>query len=1003
VAIRLTITNSSGISRDVTPYDIRLLQECNEPASLSCKFLSNLSVYADESSAANPVQLEAGVVLDRHGVQEFEGNVKTKTTTKLGGGWWEIELTCLDKLAQGKSCRASQSGSDTWEYSTPTAAITATDLMPSAQNILSPFNRYVTAFLPTVDSGHAAPNFQLAEWDNASAVWLALAEYNSTPLSQTVYTSYIDSGAYPTATLTEDSPVAGQTTITIDITSLANIPHEFIVGEKILAADANGSANYRAYTLLSNDGGIGTTLTLVLEGTGLPVDTGVSIISPLTIKLSTTGGGLSFGGWLLIDDEIMWYDGYDIDAAGIYAARSLARNSRCFEMTLSDGGKHYLINEYSAVKSGANVLITGGTQYDIAISQNSLFPPGATVELFNSSASLGNFTVATSTWTAATDTCTITTVEALPAAVDEIHTLNRAINIYPQKIAPGELTFEGYNATDGYNLVADKQYEVNFANGEIQTTLQPTNLGATYDSGTTAIVPASKWRVGYSYYDELNANALTVADAVRATCQAAQTLKTHAVGESTTEGGWGLSVSPDAIAVSGLSERISKFSSAEPQLLFEWLDDFLNDLGYLGSDATIAEYHWSSQDSQFVVKKLVQETVAATYRVITNVTHDSVIDEVYTAVLLNYEVPAARNYVGSYFWAPDDSVYDNPGGTCNGVEPVRAGVLIKEEAGGDGWKNLGFSASPEESHKLFPMRYVLDGLKSTGYGLEYGTNPGTDAPENSYIYFTWFNEPGHYSGVACAQELIGHVKAIVDVRKEADSGTYSGDFSLDIQVVGITAFTSPSLSDALGTDLAPVFAAANVVDLPGLRVRYQGDQDLRGIAEVVLEADNLNIALAAVCVKYNAASFEPGSTDNTFCRLKEFVVESPTRRSVFVRISDDPDSGDSRTMYAPLTHAKLVNDTYKTLEIDNGDILYDGAAISLARSILLQRLVLEDSREYELKLQSTDTVPALAKTYRILAGDEDFTGVVLARQYDLVEGVETVSVVLRDFTAPIIT
>ena len=1001
MAITLTITNSSGISRTVHPTDINFLQEGNEPASMSCTFESNVDIYESETSAANALQLEAAAVLDRHGSQEFEGNIKTKTSSKLPGGKWQIAVTILDKLAQGKGTRASQADTDTWEYSTPTASVTEDDLMPSQQNVRAPYERIVTSLLPTIDSANAAPNFALGDWDNRSDVWLALEKYNSTPISQTVYTANVDSGTYVLASINENAPVAGQTTVTIDITSLTNIPDEFIIGEKVVVARSAGSDTYAGYNLLTNDGGIGVTLTLVLDGINLPTLAGAAVISPLALKLSATSGGLAFGGWLLWDDEIIWFDGLDIDASGIYTARSIARNNRAFNLTLSDAGKHYLINEYDAALAGANVLITGGNQYAIAVSQNSLFPVGSIVELFNLTVSQGDFTVATSSWTAGTDTCTITTVEALPVAIDEIRTQNRVINIIPQKIAPGEMTVEGYNATDGYALVTPKQYDVNYANGEIQTTLLSSLLGASYNSGGTTISEATKWRASFSYYDELNANALTVGNVITAVVEESQVLKGNTVGDSAGNGAWGLATG-DSV-VTGLDDKITKASGAEPQLTFEFLDDFLNDLGYLSTTETLVNYFWNSQTSKLNVVKLTQGAVAGTYHSVAAITRESVLDEVFTGVLLNYEVPAARSFVQTFFWAPDDNVYDNPGSTCNGVEPDRAGVLVQEEAGGDGWKNLQFSASPEESHRNFPMQYVTDGLESTGYGLEYGTNPGVTAPENQYTFFTWFDEPGYYSGAVCNPVLISKARAVVDVRKKADSGTYTGDFSLDIQVVGITAFTSPKLWDAATEDLAPVFAVADVVDLPGMRIRYQGDQDLTGVSKVELEAEDINLSLAAGCVKYNAASFESGSTDNTFCRLKELVFEESTKRSVFVRLTDDATDGDSRTVYAPLTYAKLVNPNHKVIEVDNGDVIYDGAAISLARAILLQRLVLEDSREYTLKLSASETMPALTSTIRILVGTEDYTGVVLAREYTLERGVETVTVVVRDFTAPILT
>ena len=99
----------------------------------------------------------------------------------------------------------------------------------------------------------------------------------------------------------------------------------------------------------------------------------------------------------------------------------------------------------------------------------------------------------------------------------------------------------------------------------------------------------------------------------------------------------------------------------------------------------------------------------------------------------------------------------------------------------------------------------------------------------------------------------------------------------------------------------------------------------------------------------------------------------------------------------------VFTDTSDFLAIDNGDIIYDGAAVSLARAALLQKLILDDSREYSIKLTPSEPLPILCKTYSVMAGDEDYTGVLLVRDWALENGIETVDVVMRDLSAPILT
>jgi len=993
----LIITNSYGISLSVNPTDIELLQEGNEPASLACTFHSNTALFSS-SENANPVQLNASVKLTRGTKTLFEGNIVTKPTVENSGGQLTITITAQDKLWQGKYTKASQNGKDNWENTSPTASITNIEVMRTAQVLRRPYNRATTSFIPSFDTAHAAPNFRLQDWDNAAGIWLALDQYNSSPLSNTAYTTKINKGKYTVATATLNTPIVGQATITINIAGMLEVEKEFIVGERVLF-DGNKPNDYTAHVLVSKSLA-GTTLSIVLANcTALPPATPY-YVRPLTLKLSTKPNGLFFGGYILIDDEAVRYDGYDIDASGIYTLKTVARGSYCFPDLTITSGIHYLYNEYTAAISGTTINITGGSQYDIKISQNALFPVAAVIELFNGATSLGNFTIATSSWNSVTKVCSITVNETLPASVTKVKTQNRVINIYPQKIAPGNLLFEGY-AGGTWNIVKPEQYFINFATGVIETQIDWGALGLKLTSTTWDY--ATKHRISLSYYDELNSNTLLVSDVIKGIVEAPQTLKGRSVGETATNGGWQLPIGSSQVI--GLDDRITKVGVSEPQLTFEFIDDFINNLGYTSNEETVVNYFWDSEASKFTIKRIIQETPAKTYRRALEIKRDSVLDEVYSGILFSFTTPAPKNFATALFWGPTDAVYaPKVNGVPKGVAPSKLNILTREEGAGLGWKTYSFSSSfsPIDKH-YFGSTFTTDYLDTTGYSLEYGSSPGTTAPENQYTYFVWTNEPGYFSGVDCGTEFVEKIRCVVDVRQEADKDTYTGDFSIDIQVVGIKKFKSPKCSDVVGgDDFAPEFSEADVVELPELRVRYQGDQDLRGVASVVLEAD-VNMDLAAVCVKYNACPTDGGAHVNTFCRLKELSVLESTKRSVFVRISDQAADGDAKTLYAPKTYKKLIQPNHKILEIDNGNVLYEGAAISLARALLLQRLVLEDSREFILPLQESEEVPKLSETVKILTQISDYTGVVLVRKYVLENGNEKVSLVLRDFTAPILT
>lgn len=488
----------------------------------------------------------------------------------------------------------------------------------------------------------------------------------------------------------------------------------------------------------------------------------------------------------------------------------------------------------------------------------------------------------------------------------------------------------------------------------------------------------------------MNANALTIEEVIETV-----------VGEDVNNGGWGLNSSE--VNISGLDDKISKAGSKEPQLTFEFIDDFLSELGLSGNEGIIG-YYWDSKNRTFNVSQISQATTASnTYKQALVVEKSSVMDEIYSGIIVNYELPTVLNYTTLFFWAPDNNVYDNTSGTLNGVQPLRM-MVLPQEGGGDPWKKFVFSTTdPEANHVLVPTGLIADNQNTTGFGLEYGLVPGSTAPQNTYTYFVWFDEPGYYSGVACGTKNIDHIKAVIDIRMRTSDSTYTGDFSLDIEVVGFTAFISPDLNNDTSTDVAPIPDMNTEVSIPGMRYRLVGDSDTSGVKEIVLEVEDLNMDLAAICVKYNACPLDAINVhvSNTFSRLKELVVEEGRTRSEFVRIVDKTGDGNSRTLYAPESYSRLVSDTYKIKEIDAG-VVTQGAAISIGRAALIQALVIEDSREFVIQLEERDNLPELLSTVRILNSNIDYSGVVLSREYRLEQGVESVVLLLKDFSTSVI-
>lgn len=1005
IQVRLRITSPNGVIRFVNPTEVTLNGEVRQAASLTAKFIDNLDVYESEDveSTTNAVQLNSLVelirIIDDNFIIEFEGNITFKADKKLGAGRWEISIVALDKLFQGRQTRASQSNADTWEYSSPTANTgTITMLASVAPLTRPPWSDPLNYYLPEFD-----PN----DWDLSSAPWLALDSnnYNSSPLQ-----FGINAGSYVINTGVLNTPVAGQMTLTLDATGLPNLDDEFVVNESMLL-DGENTSDYTPNAIISVGSVAANELVIVID----QPSGAVAITAPgegwtaktLTIELSPNQDGILPSGVGMIDNEMVKFDGDDLNATGNYTLKNVRRDF--FFMGLSPLGVHTAQNVYTGTKVASTIEITGGVQYPIATSQNALFPVGATII----SATLGNLIVTASAWDGTKTTISVAEDISGFGGAHNITTDNRFINVRPQKVAPGEFLFEGLISGDPV-IINEKTFEIDYGQGWVVSSLAFGLLGRFWSNVEPPVNNSpTAYRVAYNYYDETDANTLTIEDATKIIAERLQTIKGQIVGETEDNGGWGLPLASVNVGTFLGALKITKLISDEPQLSFELLDDLLTDLGLLD----VVGYNWDSPNSEFALDLLSQGAVTKSYQQIKRVVRDTVMDELYSGLLVKHELPAVANLASLFFWAATKHSFIT-------TAPQAFGIQVVEGVGTDGYNYTTFGSAPTTrsniitSHRQNAVSVVTDGLDTTSYSLEYGDTPGSDAPSNPAgtagepLYFVWFDEPGFYAGVDCASKMIDHIRCVLDVRQWSNKDVYTGNYQVDIQVVGYTGFTSPDAgTEASPLDVAPI--PTGEVELPGLRIQYQnpsGNVNLSGTRKVVLDVSGINLELVAIGIKFNACptdkSGSGGSPRNVQCMLKGLLVEEARNKSIFVKIIDDEGlaGSDSASLYAPLTTKKLVNPNYKVKEVDVG-IATKGAATTLGRGLLLQSLVLKDSREIELGVGGLH-LPALMETISALSPKrpaDNFTGVVLSKQYTLMNGVESLTVLLRDFTAPLFT
>jgi len=138
--------------------------------------------------------------------------------------------------------------------------------------------------------------------------------------------------------------------------------------------------------------------------------------------------------------------------------------------------------------------------------------------------------------------------------------------------------------------------------------------------------------------------------------------------------------------------------------------------------------------------------------------------------------------------------------------------------------------------------------------------------------------------------------------------------------------------------------------------------------------------------------------------VHDFVVEgSVNGANTYIQTTDDATKkGDMNYVYAPLTHRKLrggVNSSggagaARTKQLEIGASNLPGAQ-ALGRTLLMQRLLLYNSRNYEV-VEFMGTLPELGLTAKV---DEDEDGIYeytgLIRGYNLTITPEETSVTLR--------
>ncbi len=472
-------------------------------------------------------------------------------------------------------------------------------------------------------------------------------------------------------------------------------------------------------------------------------------------------------------------------------------------------------------------------------------------------------------------------------------------------------------------------------------------------------------RATYAVFDEDNANAVNLDD-----------IMTSVLTETVLNGGPGLTAGQ--ISVSGVSDvRITRVQVRESTNTLIFIRNLLDELGLnKGTDTDALGFFYDHQNDKVVIKEIIQKSTADAdhnYSGITLIDRAISLDQVHSGVVIEYTSGFNRNLAAKErFWHPanGDTL---AGGTVQGIkfqeeeQPIVAGYETNRDITG----NNNFT------------RFLTDSFETTGWGLEFA--PGTGTADALY---GWFDDDLN-------EFDIEKIKLIMDFRRISTEAN-----PINFSLLGIKN-VSGSLPSNWNTDPATLVPAADKINIAaGLSVRYP-DGSMDAFNKVELESDQIGTKIEGFVLRWDAPAVL-GDEKTRVCLVKEIIITGNITKTQIVQTTDDDTLG-SEFLYAPLSHAKLVDANFGMprvqIPINIGQATFN-SAVSLGRLALLQELAYKSTRFYEIQSDLADgKIPIRGDTATFQDG---FTGVILGVQYQSVRGEETLRLRVLDFNDTLI-
>ena len=432
--------------------------------------------------------------------------------------------------------------------------------------------------------------------------------------------------------------------------------------------------------------------------------------------------------------------------------------------------------------------------------------------------------------------------------------------------------------------------------------------------------------------------------------------------------------------------RLTRVRVDTPENTLDFMYNLVDEIGLSRSSETDAIVFWYDHENDKVIcKQYTQHKDTDTPAYIFN--HPTLIDrllpieDIYSAVLIVYEVGLNRNLADySRMWHPE--VGDTIGSNSMPITHILYSPIEVNPSGRP--------ADGTAGHRKY-TKYTVDGKATSIWGIKAWENPAIipNPGDTCDLLYCWFDDDAN-------TYTIDDIEIMVDAQKESMAAQ-----PFDFKLLGIVDYT---IADP------PVIGGSDPIAISG-GLTFKLDAGLtEGYSRINLKAENIGIELQAVLCRWDGM---PQVGAEFHGVIRELNVRGYVKKTQMVQLTDNHKLG-STYLYAPDSYAKLIDANLgqprvKIIEVGPAS---ENIATSLGRLALLQALVLEQTRTYQIQAGNNQVIEGIPKLCDLIEMDDPsnttiapigkWRGSVVGINYTSIGGEEVLELRLLDFESRLI-